>query len=101
VVEVIGVLTQQATSDSTRRRGGGEPEQPGNRPAEYGNAAVRGLDQLFEDEIDGMYMKVKPGVDSIQTANVVKALLSFTHKDAAISRSLCRRACWSRRSRRS
>src|ERR1035438_4420332 len=29
-----------------------------------------------------MYMQVKPGVDSIQTANVVKALLSFTHKDA-------------------
>jgi len=36
----------------------------------------------LRDEIDGMYMKVKPGVDSIQTSNVVRALLSFTHKDA-------------------
>ena len=29
-----------------------------------------------------MYMKVKPGVDSIQTANVVHAILTATHKDA-------------------
>ena len=36
----------------------------------------------LKDEIDGIYMKVGPGVDSIETANVVRAILAATHKDA-------------------
>ena len=36
----------------------------------------------LKDEIDGIYMKVGPGVDSIETANVVRAILANTHKDA-------------------
>ena len=36
----------------------------------------------LRDEIDGIYMKVQPNVDSIETSNVVGALLAATHKDA-------------------
>jgi putative ABC transport system permease protein len=36
----------------------------------------------LKDEIDGMYIKVASGTDSIETANVVNAILTATHKDA-------------------
>ncbi len=36
----------------------------------------------LKDEIDGIYMKVAPNVDSIETSNVVRAILAATHKDA-------------------
>jgi putative ABC transport system permease protein len=36
----------------------------------------------LKDEIDGIYMKVGPNIDSIETSNVVKAILTATHKDA-------------------
>ena len=36
----------------------------------------------LKDEIDGIYMKVTPGTDSVETANVVRAILTATHKDA-------------------
>ena len=36
----------------------------------------------LKDEIDGIYMKVSPNTDSVETANVVRAILTATHKDA-------------------
>src|SRR2546430_5306822 len=36
----------------------------------------------LKDEIDGIYMKVGPGVDSIETSGAVRAILTATHKDA-------------------
>ena len=36
----------------------------------------------LKDEIDGIYMKVGQNVDSIETSNVVRAILANTHKDA-------------------
>ena len=36
----------------------------------------------LKDEIDGIYMKVGQNVDSIETSNVVRAILAATHKDA-------------------
>jgi putative ABC transport system permease protein len=36
----------------------------------------------LKDEIDGIYMKVAEGTDSIETANVVSAILAATHKDS-------------------
>ena len=36
----------------------------------------------LKDEIDGIYMKVTPSTDSVETANVVRAILTATHKDA-------------------
>jgi len=37
---------------------------------------------FLKDEIDGIYMKVAAGTDSIETASVVSAILAATHKDA-------------------
>jgi putative ABC transport system permease protein len=82
-LEVVGVLTQQATSDSDEA--GAAAVNRNNLVIAPLNTVMRRFEDstsYLRDEIDGMYMKVKPGVDSIQTANVVKALLSFTHKDA-------------------
>jgi putative ABC transport system permease protein len=36
----------------------------------------------LKDEIDGIYIKVKEGTDPIETADVVRAILNATHKDA-------------------
>ena len=36
----------------------------------------------LKDEIDGIYMKVSPNTDSVETANVVRAILNATHQDA-------------------
>src|SRR5262249_50759934 len=36
----------------------------------------------LKDDIEGIYMKVGQNVDSIETSNVVKAILAATHKDA-------------------
>jgi len=36
----------------------------------------------MKDEIDGIYMRVGAGVDSIATAEVVRTILTATHKDA-------------------
>jgi putative ABC transport system permease protein len=78
-LQVIGVLTQQA---------GGESVQASNRnnlvivPL---NTAMRRFEDntsYLKDEIDGIYMKVQPTVDSIETSNVVRAILTATHKDA-------------------
>jgi putative ABC transport system permease protein len=49
------------------------------------NAAMRRFEDntsFLKDEIDGIYMKVQPTVDSIETSNVVRAILTATHKDA-------------------
>jgi putative ABC transport system permease protein len=80
-LEVVGVLTQQATSDSDEA--GAAAVNRNNLVISPLNTVMRRFEDstsYLRDEIDGMYMKVKPGVDSIQTANVVKALLAFTHK---------------------
>ncbi len=82
-LQVIGVLTPQAEADT---------EMEGVQAMNRNNLVIAPLDTVmrrFEDatsylrdEIDGLYMKVKPGVDSIQTAAVVGAILTATHKDA-------------------
>ncbi len=82
-LQVIGVLTSQASSDS---------EMEGVQSINRNNLVIAPLNTVmrrFEDatsylrdEIDGMYMKVNTGVDSIQTSNVVRAILSNTHKEA-------------------
>jgi putative ABC transport system permease protein len=82
-LQVVGVLTPQATGDTEM-----EGVQAGNR----NNLIIAPLNTVMrrfedntsylKDEIDGMYMKVANNVDSIETSNVVRALLSATHKDA-------------------
>ena len=82
-LQVIGVLTQQATSDSDEA--GVAAMNRNNLVISPLNTVMRRFEDstsYLRDEIDGMYMKVKTGFDSIQTANVVRALLTATHKDA-------------------
>jgi putative ABC transport system permease protein len=82
-LRVIGVLKPQAGGDSDM-----EGVQALNRNnmiiAPFNTVMRRFEDQTsyLKDEIDGIYMKVQPNVDSIETSNVVGALLSATHKDA-------------------
>src|SRR2546430_10277840 len=49
------------------------------------NTVMRRFDDnmsWLKDEIDGLYIRVKPGTDSIETEGVVRAILASTHKDA-------------------
>ena len=82
-LQVIGVLTPQAAGDS---------DVEGVQAANRNNMVIAPLNTVMrrfedntsylKDEIDGIYMKVGPNVDSIETSNVVRAILTATHKDA-------------------
>jgi putative ABC transport system permease protein len=82
-LEVIGVMKPQAEGDSDME--GVQSMSRNNLVVAPLNTVMRRFEDAtsyLRDEIDGMYMKVKPGVDSIQTSAVVNALLSVNHKDA-------------------
>jgi putative ABC transport system permease protein len=82
-LQVIGVMKQQAEGDSDME--GVQAMSRNNLVVAPLNTVMRRFEDAtsyLRDEIDGMYMKVKPGVDSIQTSGVVNALLSVNHKDA-------------------
>ena len=82
-LQVIGVLAKQATADS---------DSPGMEVMERNNLVVAPLNTVMrrfednnsylKDEIDGIYVRVKPETNSIETANIVNAILTTTHKDA-------------------
>jgi putative ABC transport system permease protein len=82
-LQVIGVLTPQAAADS---------EVEGLQSLNRNNLVIAPLNTVMrrfednnsylKDEIDGIYLKVLPNTDSVETANVVKAILSATHKEA-------------------
>jgi putative ABC transport system permease protein len=49
------------------------------------NTVMRRFDDnmgFLKDEIDGVYLKLHQGTDSIETEGVVRAILASTHKDA-------------------
>ncbi len=82
-LQVIGVLSQQATADTDVE--GLEVANRNNMIIAPLNTVMRRFEDntsILKDEIDGIYMKVKAGADSIETSNVVSAILSATHKDA-------------------
>ncbi|HUI58513.1 MAG TPA: ABC transporter permease [Bryobacteraceae bacterium] len=82
-LQIIGVLKPQA---------GGDSEMEGVQAMNRNNMIIAPLNTVMrrfedqtsylKDEIDGIYMKVQNGVDSIETSNVVSAILAATHKDA-------------------
>jgi len=82
-LQVIGVLAQQATADT---------EVEGLDVIDRNNLVVAPLNTVMrrfedansylKDEIDGIYIRVASGTDSIETANIVRAILSATHKNA-------------------
>ncbi len=82
-LQVIGILSQQATAGTDVE--GLEVANRDNTIISPLNTVMRRFEDntsYLKDEIDGIYMKVKTGTDSIETANVVSAILSATHKDA-------------------
>jgi putative ABC transport system permease protein len=82
-LQVIGVLSQQATADTDVE--GMEAANRNNMIISPLNTVMRRFEDntsFLKDEIDGIYMKVAGGTDSIETSNVVSAILSATHKDA-------------------
>jgi putative ABC transport system permease protein len=82
-LQVIGVLTPQATGDSDVE--GAQAANRNNLVIAPLNTVMRRFEDntsYLKDEIDGIYMKVAPNVDSIETSNVVRAILTATHKDA-------------------
>ena len=82
-LQVVGVLTPQA---------GGDTDVEGLQALNRNNLIISPLNTVMrrfedntsylKDEIDGIYMKVGPNADSIETSNVVRAILTATHKDA-------------------
>jgi putative ABC transport system permease protein len=82
-LQVIGVLAQQATADSDME--GVEVSNRNNLIISPLNTVMRRFEDnnsYLKDEIDGIYMRVAPGTDSIETAAIVRAILDSTHKDA-------------------
>jgi putative ABC transport system permease protein len=82
-LQVIGVLAQQATADSDME--GIEVSNRNNLIISPLNTVMRRFEDnnsYLKDEIDGIYMRVAPGTDSIETAAIVRAILDSTHKDA-------------------
>ena len=82
-LQVIGVLAQQATADTEME--GIEVTNRNNLVIAPLNTVMRRFEDnnsYLKDEIDGIYVKVKAGADSIETASVITAILASTHKDA-------------------
>jgi putative ABC transport system permease protein len=82
-LQVIGVLTPQASADSDTE--GLSALNRNNMVIAPLNTVMRRFEDnnsFLKDEIDGIYMRVATGVDSVETANIVRAILTATHKDA-------------------
>ena len=82
-LQVIGVLAPQATADTEVE--GLEVVNRNNLVIAPLNTVMRRFEDnnsYLKDEIDGIYIKVLNNTDSIETASVVNAILTSTHKDA-------------------
>jgi putative ABC transport system permease protein len=82
-LQVVGVMERAATADTEVE--GVEVLDRNNMVIAPLNTVMRRFEDsnsFLRDEIDGIYIKVKTGVDSIETAQVVGAILAATHKDA-------------------
>jgi putative ABC transport system permease protein len=82
-LQVIGVLGHQAAADTDVQ--GVEVSNRNNLVIAPLNTVMRRFEDnnsFLKDEIDGIYLKVTPGSDPIETSRVVSAILTATHKDA-------------------
>ncbi|MSV28452.1 MAG: FtsX-like permease family protein [Bryobacterales bacterium] len=82
-LQVIGVLASQSGADSDVE--GLQSMNRNNMIIAPLNSVMRRFEDnnsYLKDEIDGVYIKVTSGTDSIETASVVRAILASTHKDA-------------------
>ena len=81
-LQVIGVLAAQATADSESDVDMGDRNNMVVAPLNTVMRRFEDNNSYLKDEIDGIYLKVNQGVDSIETSKFVKAILTTTHKDA-------------------
>jgi putative ABC transport system permease protein len=82
-LQVVGVLAHQATADTDVE--GLEVSNRNNLIIAPLNTVMRRFEDsnaFLRDEIDGIYLKVTTGTDSVETSKVVNAILASTHKDA-------------------
>jgi putative ABC transport system permease protein len=82
-LQVVGVLAPQASADTEVE--GLEVVNRNNLVIAPLNTVMRRFEDnnsYLKDEIDGIYIRVKEGTDSVETAGIVTALLTATHKDA-------------------
>ncbi|NWF84765.1 MAG: ABC transporter permease [Bryobacteraceae bacterium] len=82
-LQVIGVMAQQAGADTDVE--GVEIISRNNLVVAPLNTVMRRFEDgnsYLKDEIDGVYIRVQPGTDSIETSAVINAILAATHKDA-------------------
>ena len=80
---MVGVLASQQAADTEVE--GLEVINRNNLVISPLNTVMRRFEDnnsFLKDEIDGVYIKVNDGVDSVETAGVVSAILNATHKDA-------------------
>jgi len=82
-LQVVGILAPQATADTEVE--GLEVVNRNNLVIAPLNTVMRRFEDnnsYLKDEIDGVYIRVANGTDSIEAAEVIDAILSATHKDA-------------------
>ena len=82
-LQVIGVMAPIASAESEVE--GLQSSDRNNQVIAPLNTVMRRFDDnnsYLKDEIDGIYIKVAPTVNSIETAEVVRTILTATHKDA-------------------
>jgi len=82
-LQVIGVMSPQATEKSKIE--GLEADDRNNLVVAPLNSVMRRFqdsNSYLKDEIDGIFVRVKNDADPIETAEVVRAILTATHNDA-------------------
>ena len=82
-LQVVGVMAPIATAESEVE--GLQASDRNNQVIAPLNTVMRRFDDnnsYLKDEIDGVFLRVAPHVNSIETAEVVRTILTATHKDA-------------------
>ena len=82
-LRVIGVMEPKATAEADIE--GLESDDQNNIVVAPLNTVMRRFDEpnsYLKDEIDGIYIRVRSDSDPIETAGVVRAILTATHNDA-------------------
>ncbi len=82
-LRVIGVMAPTATAEADIE--GLESDDQNNMVVAPLNTVMRRFDEpnsYLKDEIDGIYVRVRGSADPVETAGVVRAILTATHNDA-------------------
>ena len=83
-LHVIGVTAPQATAESDVE--GLEADDRSNVVLAPLNSVMRRFEDnnsYLKDEIDGIYLRVEPQADPIETSQIVRAILNTTHNGAS------------------